>query len=600
MRDGLCRVGWATLKGSRNIGTDKNSYGFGGTGKKSHAKQFDDYGQSFSTNDVLGCFLDLDGGFIWWSKNGVEFPVAYEIKQHTSPEAALFPTVLLQNSSMTVNFGDSPFAFPPKNGFMPISKAPDSCVRWNVDEPMDTSGPGQVDTKSPLCLILEPTRELVEQTHNNLVTFASKLEDPKIRCISLAAGVDVNQTLAALESGVDIVTGTPSRILDLIQTRVLSVSHLQFIVLDEADQLVANKQGGSMGGLIRKLMGSLPLQAVDGTRHQMIVCSATLHNFDVTNFANRYMSFPQWIDLKGMDSVAETVHHSVCHVDANADKQWIRLMHAPNHLEDDHVHQHDQIKPGLNDKNTISLGTKILKGIYVLRAIQALNMKNEQCIVFCRTKQQCDHMETFLRHHGYNASCLHGDRSPQERSSTLAAFKEKKLNFLVCTDVAARGLDVSGVPFVINVTMPDDKAMYVHRIGRVGRADRMGLSISLVSQHEEKVWYHKCSSKGLSCKNTRDVQEGGCTIWYNEPQLLADVEEHLGQTIAIVDSDFQVPVDEFDGKIVYGAKRKEGATFVGHAPQLAAAVAQLADLETAMQLSYLNNVKDVYKKIEVL
>ncbi|PIO52750.1 hypothetical protein TELCIR_25942, partial [Teladorsagia circumcincta] len=81
----------------------------------------------------------------------------------------------------------------------------------------------------------------------------------------------------------------------------------------------------------------------------------------------------------------------------------------------------------------------------------------------------------------------------------------------------------------------------------------MGLSISLVSTHEEKVWYHKCGNP--KCRNTNDLSQGGCTIWYNEPKLLADIEEHLGQTIAIVDCAFQIPVDEFDGKIVYGAKR---------------------------------------------
>ncbi|KIH52717.1 hypothetical protein ANCDUO_17178 [Ancylostoma duodenale] len=84
----------------------------------------------------------------------------------------------------------------------------------------------------------------------------------------------------------------------------------------------------------------------------------------------------------------------------------------------------------------------------------------------------------------------------------------------------------------------------------------MGLSISLVSTQQEKVWYHKCGNP--KCRNTKDLSEGGCTIWYNEPKLLADIEEHLGQTIAIVDQAFQIPVDEFDGKIVYGAKRTNG------------------------------------------
>uniref|UniRef100_A0A0K0DCZ5 Transposase n=1 Tax=Angiostrongylus cantonensis TaxID=6313 RepID=A0A0K0DCZ5_ANGCA len=84
----------------------------------------------------------------------------------------------------------------------------------------------------------------------------------------------------------------------------------------------------------------------------------------------------------------------------------------------------------------------------------------------------------------------------------------------------------------------------------------MGLSISLVSIHEEKVWYHSC--RNPDCRNTNDVSQGGCTLWYNERKLLADIEEHLGQTISIVDSAFEIPVDEFDGKIVYGSKRMNG------------------------------------------
>ena len=87
---------------------------------------------------------------------------------------------------------------------------------------------------------------------------------------------------------------------------------------------------------------------------------------------------------------------------------------------------------------------------------------------------------------------------------------------------------IKGIPYVINVTMPDDKANYLHRIGRVGRAKRMGLAISLVGDFKEKVWYHSnCNNRGQGCYNTNDVSQGGCTIWYDEVNLLSEVEEHL-------------------------------------------------------------------------
>lgn len=149
--------------------------------------------------------------------------------------------------------------------------------------------------------------------------------------------------------------------------------------------------------------------------------------------------------------------------------------------------------------------------------------------------------------------------------------------------MAARGIDITGIPFVVNVTLPDEKQNYVHRIGRVGRADRMGLAISLVAKVKEKacvlctccdlclicpllpsmhasdfyippspgcqVWYHTCPGRGKGCWNTRLVENGGCAIWYNEPQYLADIEEHLGVSVPTVDSQFNVPVNEFDGKV---------------------------------------------------
>ena len=117
----------------------------------------------------------------------------------------------------------------------------------------------------------------------------------------------------------------------------------------------------------------------------------------------------------------------------------------------------------------------------------------------------------------------------------------------------------TGLPFMINVTLPDDKLNYTHRIGRVGRAERMGLAISLVAQMPEKVWVHGqwCKSRGKNCYNTRLTDRGGCCIYYNEPVLLAEIEEHLGVTIPQAETDMIVKADEFDGKVVYGQKRKE-------------------------------------------
>ncbi|KAB7506325.1 ATP-dependent RNA helicase Ddx1 [Armadillidium nasatum] len=213
---------------------------------------------------------------------------------------------------------------------------------------------------------------------------------------------------------------------------------------------------------------------------------------------------------------------------------------------------------------TLSEAVKMLKGEYCVKAINTHKM--DRAIIFCRTKLDCDNLERYFNQLGggaynpdnpYSCVCLHGDRKPHERKRNLEDFKNNKVKFLICTDVAARGLDISGLPFMINVTLPDEKSNYVHRIGRVGRAERMGLAISLVSALPEKVWYHGewCSSRGRNCQNARLTDEGGCCIWYNEPQYLADIEEHLGVTIQQAGSDIKVPVNEFDGKVCYGERK---------------------------------------------
>lgn len=130
----------------------------------------------------------------------------------------------------------------------------------------------------------------------------------------------------------------------------------------------------------------------------------------------------------------------------------------------------------------------------------------------------------------YSCCVLAGMRSNEDRALSLEAFKEGQVRFLICTDgVAARGIDIKALPFVVNMTLPDKAADYIHRIGRVGRADRMGLAFSIVAPPgmRERVWYHKCANRGKDCSNTKLVDQGGCTIWYNETELLGEITKLL-------------------------------------------------------------------------
>ncbi|XP_076296995.1 ATP-dependent RNA helicase Ddx1 [Lasioglossum baleicum] len=582
--EGLCRVGWSLSQASLDLGTDKFGYGFGGTGKKSNAKEFNDYGDSFGTHDVIGCYLDLDKGEISYTKNGVNLGTAFTLNAQQKSQT-YYPAVVLKNSEMSFNFGAQPFKYAPRDDYMAVASAPKEFVKENpVTSTARSKEVGKPKCNAPQAIIIEPSRELAEQTFNQIQKFKKYLKDPVIRELLVIGGVSVKEQISVLNSGVDIVVGTPGRLEDLIQGGYLALTHCRFFILDEADGLL--KQGYS--SLIDRLYKQIPKITSDGKRLQMIVCSATLHSFDVKNMASRLMHFPTWVDLKGEDAVPETVHHVVVTVDPQKDRTWHKLR---THIATDGIHERDNIVPGGNTPETLSEAVKILKGEYCIRAIVEHNM--DRALIFCRTKIDCDNLERYLKQTGgkdFSCVCLHGDRKPQERKANLEKFKKQEVKFLICTDVAARGLDITGLPFMINITLPDEKSNYVHRIGRVGRAERMGLAISLVSKVPEKVWYHGewCPSRGRNCQNTTLTDQGGCCVWYKEQTYLADIEDHLNVTIQQVDKDIKVPQHAFDGKVTYGQKMaNKGSNYQNHVQQMVPYVSQLSSLESKAQLLYL-------------
>uniref|UniRef100_A0A671KVR8 ATP-dependent RNA helicase n=1 Tax=Sinocyclocheilus anshuiensis TaxID=1608454 RepID=A0A671KVR8_9TELE len=534
---GLCRLGWSTAQEWTNV-----DLALGGTGKKSHNKQFDSYGKEFTMHDTIGCYIDLDKCQVSFSKNGKIPP---QLKNQP-----FFASCVLKNAELKFNFGDEPFKNQPKDGYVAVNQASDGHVVKSSQ-----TGDAKVSrvksiSNAPRALIIEPSKELAEQTLNNVNQFKKYVDNLKLRDLLIIGGVAAKEQLSILESGVDNVVGTPGRLDDLISTGKLDLSQVRFLVLDECDGLLS----AGYTDFIMRVYNQIPQVTSDGKRLQVIVCSATLHSFDVKKLSEKIMHFPTWVDLKGEDSVPETVHHVVVPVNPKTDRLWERL--GKNHIRTDEVHAKDDTRPGASTPEMWSEAIKILKGEYAIRAIKEHKM--DQAIIFCRTKIDCDNMEQYLIKHGggpdkkghqFSCVCLHGDRKPNERKYNLERFKKQEVKFLICTDVAARGIDIHGVPYVINVTLPDEKQNYVHRIGRVGRADRMGLAISLVAMEKEKVWYHVCPNRGKGCYNTRLKENGGCTIWYNEKELLSEIEEHLKCTITQCEPDIKVPVDEFDGKV---------------------------------------------------
>ncbi|KAG7265895.1 hypothetical protein CRUP_009499 [Coryphaenoides rupestris] len=542
---GLCRVGWSSSLAALDLGTDKYGFGFGGTGKKSHNKQFDSYGEEFTMHDTIGCYLDLDQGHMSFSKNGTDLGLAFEIPPHMKNQP-IFASCVLKNAELKFNFGEEEFKNPPKSGFVALSQAPDGQTVKSSQAGSAKVTQAKVSSNAPKALIIEPSKELAEQTLNVVKQFKKYVDNPKIRDLLIIGGVAAKEQLAVLDQG----------------DGLLSAGYTDFIT---------------------RLHGQIPQVTSDGKRLQVIVCSATLHSFDVKKLSERIMHFPTWVDLKGEDSVPETVHHVVVPVAPKKDRLWERL--GKNHIQTDEVHAKDNTRPGTNTPGiyfwALWIDRKVLKGEYTIRAINEHKM--DQAIIFCRTKIDCDNMEQYFiqqgggpdrKNHQLSCVCLHGDRKPQERKNNLERFKVG-MGWVACV--------------LINVTLPDEKQNYVHRIGRVGRAERMGLAISLVAMDKEKVWYHVCANRGRGCYNTRLKEEGGCTIWYNEKELLSDIEEHLKCTITQCEPDIKVPLDDFDGKVTYGQRKAlGGGNYKGHVAALAPTVQELANLEREAQSSFLH------------
>ena len=250
---------------------------------------------------------------------------------------------------------------------------------------------------------------------------------------------------------------------------------------------------------------------------------------------------------------------------------------------------------------------KRIKPHVLRKVIDAHDM--DQCLIFCRTNFDCDNLEKFLNECGggkrfrgalvggvegkYSCCVLGGARNMDERRRNLQAFKNGDVRFLICTDVAARGLDIKNLPYVINLTLPDRSEDYIHRIGRVGRADTMGLAISIVAAKNERVWY--CTKKGYKPwfdpkpDDVRLMKDGGHTTWYDEPKLLKEIEKRLGSTVTPLGPNYELP-ESFGvrGKDAYGKARDEQVNeeLNAHLEAYAPHVRALAALETKVQSSF--------------
>ena len=594
--NGICRFGWSTMAGHHELGKDLHGFGYGGTGMKSYNSNFEAYGIKYSDNDVVGCYLDLDEGHISYSVNGKFLGKAFSLSESVKG-SVLFPAYVLKGGSAQFNYGPT----------FKHSSVDDKGVTYqsiiignsnNIVNASSREAYIVEGKRLPLAVILVPSRELAEQVFRDLESLSKFIVDPDIKSVLLVGGDDSKRQQKIISRGVDIAIGTIGRVSELVKSSALSFSQVRFFVLDEADRMVDSQNIDS----VMSLYNACPGGGSGENRLQVCFFSATLHSPDITNLAAKICQNPTWVDLKGVDSVPETVHHVVYRVDTERDAHL--LQNATKAVLDDvHVGNISAADPEYNSYVVKQLKQHILLGI-----IDKFNMS--QCIIFCRTNLDCDNLETFLMNHGgangkkfkgqmesgkenpYSCCVLAGMRDMNERRRNLEAFKEGVVRFIICTDVAARGIDIKNLAYCINMTLPDKAEDYVHRIGRVGRAECMGLAISIIapSAVKEKVWFHKCTNRGKGCSNRKDADKGGCTIQYDEAAIFQAIEERIHFKVPIMDASYNLPPELAELNTQYGEDMLSGEVGVSgnyHSEQLLPSVKQLATLEHLSQNNFL-------------
>ena len=284
------------------------------------------------------------------------------------------------------------------------------------------------DKALPKAVILSPTRELCIQISDDMEGFGKFL--PNLTILPVYGGANIEPQIRALKAGVDIIVATPGRLVDLMKRGAADLSQIQYVVLDEADEML------SMG--FQEELDAILEGIPEG--HRTLLFSATMSQ-EIERIAQNYLKEKREIQVGSRNEGAEHVNH-------------IYYM----------VHAKDKY---LALKRVVDFYPRIY------------------AIIFCRTRMETQEVADNLIRDGYNADALHGDLSQQQRDLTMQKFRKHRTQLLVATDVAARGLDVDDLTHVINYGMPDDVENYTHRSGRTGRAGKKGTSICIVNLREK-------------------------------------------------------------------------------------------------------------------
>ena len=279
-------------------------------------------------------------------------------------------------------------------------------------------------------LVVTPTRELAIQIGESFDTYGKYTN---LKQLTIFGGVSQVPQVDQLKKGVDILIATPGRLLDLHKQGYIDLNHLHHLVLDEADQML------DMGFIndVKKIVKLTP------NNRQTLLFSATMP-IAIRELAEMFLTDPATVQVSPVSSTIDTVDQRIYFVDKSDKRQLL---------------------------------------YHIIR-----NEKLSNILVFSRTKHGADNVVKALRKQGLSAEAIHGDKSQNARQRALDSFKNKETDILVATDIAARGIDIEQLPFVINFDLPNIPETYVHRIGRTGRAGNGGVAISFCGKDEEGYW----------------------------------------------------------------------------------------------------------------
>jgi len=285
-------------------------------------------------------------------------------------------------------------------------------------------------SKETQALCLSPTRELAVQSRNVMLAFGDYMN---VTCHACIGGKSVGEDMRILQSGVQVVSGTPGRVYDMIRRRALKTKHIKMLVIDEADEML----GRGFKEQLYDIYRYLPPQT------QVVLVSATMPH-DVLEITTKFMQDPVRILVKRDELTLEGI------------KQFFVAV----------------------EKEDWKFDT--LCDLYDILTIT-------QAVIFCNTKKKVEWLTTKMRDANFTVSCMHGDQPQKERDDIMAEFRGGKSRVLIATDVWGRGLDVQQVSLVINYDLPNSRELYIHRIGRSGRFGRKGVAINFVKNDDIRI-----------------------------------------------------------------------------------------------------------------